>query len=79
VALVVDVTLILATAKGVSALESTSGYSGVIVSDVLKVWFDDEVLAIGAGVAVELISLEVSTTGRPDNVEDPLTVLENNV
>ena len=68
-ALVVELTLILATVKGVSALESASGYSGVVVWDLLKVWFDDELLTIDVGVGVELISLEASTIGKPDSVE----------
>jgi len=64
--------------KGVSTLENTSEYSDVVVSDVLNVWFDDEIVAIGVDAGVVLISLEASTICRPDTVEEPLTVLENN-
>jgi len=72
----VDLILALATVKGVSTSEY--GYSVVVASGVLNVSFDDKVLVIGVDDGVELISLEGSTIGTPDAVEEVLTVAENN-
>ena len=67
----------LATVEGVSTLENVPGDTGMVANGKTNVWFDDEVVITGLELELMLVS-SGEIVGRPGDVKEVLTVLENN-